>query len=99
MIPEVRFVTLSGNIAYLLSFSFQTLLLQVQRDDNVRALFEAICDAFEFAKDTETLKNINPKSLQAKILEDMLQRVSEISKFIELYGKHTQAGTSSRPLS
>jgi hypothetical protein len=77
----------------------QTLLLQVQRDDNVRTLFKAICDAFEFVNDAEALKNINPKSLQAKILEDMLQRVSEISKFIELYAKNGQAGTSSRPLS
>jgi hypothetical protein len=73
----------------------QTLLQQVGRDDKVRALFEAIRDAFDFAKDADTLRNINPESRQAKILEEMLQCVYEIGKFIELYAKHIQVGTSS----
>ena len=73
---------------------FQTLLQQVERDNNVRALFEAIRDAFQFAKDADALRSIQPESRQAGILEEMLQCVSEIGKFIELYAKHLQAGRS-----
>jgi hypothetical protein len=73
----------------------QTLLLQVQRDDNVRTLFQAIRDAFEFAEDADALRNIKPESKQARILEEMLQCVSEIGKFIELYAKHIGVGESS----
>jgi uncharacterized protein Yka (UPF0111/DUF47 family) len=73
----------------------QTLLLQVQRDDNVRTLFQAIRDAFEFAEDADALRNIRPESRQARILEEMLQCVSEIGKFIELYAKHVGVGKSS----
>jgi hypothetical protein len=68
------------------------MLQQVERDNNVRALFEAICDAFQFAKDGDILRRIDPKSLQAKILEDMLERVSEIGKFIESYAKNVRLG-------
>jgi hypothetical protein len=74
---------------------FQTLLQQVQRDANVRTLFEAIRDAFEFERDADALRNINPESRQARILEEMLQCVSEIGKFIELYARHVQVGKSS----
>jgi hypothetical protein len=79
----------------LFSSRFQTLIQQVQRDDNVRALFEAIRDAFQFARDADALRKINPESRQARILEEMLQCVSEIGKFIELYAKHVQVGKSS----
>jgi hypothetical protein len=58
----------------------------------------AIRDGFEFAKDADALRNIIPESRQAKILEEMLQCVSEIGKFIELYAKHVQVGKSSWPL-
>jgi hypothetical protein len=74
---------------------WQTLLQQVQRDDNVRTLFEAICDAFEFTKDGDVLSKIQPESMQAKILEDMLERVTEIGKFIESYAKNVQVGAFS----
>jgi hypothetical protein len=70
------------------------LLRQAQRDDNVRALFEAIRDAFEFSKDADVLRSIKPESRQARILEEMLQCVFEIGKFIELYAKHMQVGRS-----
>jgi hypothetical protein len=79
----------------LLSPRFQTLLQQIQRDDSVRSLFEAIRDAFEFARDANALRIINPESRQARILEEMLQCVSEIGKFIELYARHVQVGRSS----
>jgi hypothetical protein len=71
------------------------LLLQVQRDNNVRTLLEAIRDAFEFAKEAEVLRNIQPASTQAKILDEMLQYVSEIAEIIESYAKDVQLGTSS----
>jgi hypothetical protein len=73
----------------------QTLLQQVQRDDNVRTLFQAIRDAFEFAEDANALRNMKPDSRQARILEEMLQCVLEIGKFIELYAKHVGVGKSS----
>jgi hypothetical protein len=78
---------------------FQTLLQQVQRDDNVRTLFQAIREAFEFAEDADALRNMKPESKQARILEEMLQCVFEIGKFIELYAKHVGVGKSSWPLS
>jgi hypothetical protein len=79
----------------LFSPRFQTLIQQVQRDDNVRTLFEVIREAFDFARDADALRSINPESRQARILEEMLQCVSEIGKFIELYAKHVQVGKSS----
>jgi hypothetical protein len=88
------------NIKIHIFFSpcYQALLRQVQRDQNVRTLFVAIRDGFEFAKDADALRNISPESRQAKILEEMLQCVYEIGKFIELYAKHVQVGKSSWPL-
>jgi hypothetical protein len=71
------------------------LIEQVQRDGSVRTLFEAIRDAFEFAREADGLRKINPESRQAEILEEMPQCVSEIGKFIELYAKHVKAGKSS----
>jgi hypothetical protein len=84
----------------LFSFSprLQALILQVQRDDNVRMLLEAIRDAFEFAKEADALRNLKPESMQAKILGDMLQCVFKCGEFIESYAKDVQVGTSSRPL-
>jgi hypothetical protein len=72
----------------------QTLLQQVRRDQNVRALFVAIRDAFEFSKDADSLRDINPESRQARILEEMLQCVFEIGKLIELYAKDAQFSKS-----
>jgi hypothetical protein len=71
------------------------LLEQVKRDDNIRTLLEAIRDAFEFAKEVDALRKMKPESMQAKILGDMLERVSEFSKFIESYAKDVQVGTPS----
>jgi hypothetical protein len=86
-----------SNIHTLFFARHQTLLQQVQRDDNVRTLLEAIRDAFEFATDSEAdaLKKIKPESMLAKILKDMLQHVSECGEFIESYAKDVQVGTSS----
>jgi hypothetical protein len=77
------------------SLRYQTLLHQFQLDDNVRTLFTAIRDSFEFAKDADVLTSIQLGSTQAKILEEMLQCVSESAEFIESYAKDVQVGTSS----
>jgi hypothetical protein len=76
----------------------QTLLLQLQRDDNVQTLLKAIQDAFEFAKEADVLKNMEPVSTQAKILDEMLECVSECAKFIISYAENVHAGMSSWPL-
>jgi hypothetical protein len=72
----------------------QTLQHQFQRDDNVRTLLEAIRDSFEIAKEAEALKNMQPASTQAKILDEMLDCVSECAKFIMSYAKDVHVGTS-----
>jgi hypothetical protein len=89
----VRLLALSEDIEH--SPRRQTLLEQVKRDDNVRTLLEAIRDAFEFAKEADALRNIKPESMQAKIPGDMLERVSEFSKFIQSYAKDVRVGTAS----
>jgi hypothetical protein len=73
----------------------QTLLHQFQRDDNVRTLVKAIRDAFELTKEADVLRNIQPASVQAKIIDEMLQCVSKSAEFIESYAKDVQVGTLS----
>jgi hypothetical protein len=70
----------------------QTLLQQFKRDDNVRTLLIAIRDAFEFAKEADILRTIQPESKQAKILDEMLQCVFGCAEFIELYAKDAAVG-------
>jgi hypothetical protein len=74
------------------------LLHQFQRDDNVRALLKAIRDGFEFAKEADILRNMEPASTQAKMLDEMLECVSECAKFIRSYAEDVQVGTLSWPL-
>jgi hypothetical protein len=71
------------------------LLKQVERDGNVQTLLEAIRDAFEFAEEADTLRNIKPESKQAAILEEMLECVTECAKFIRSYAEDVQVGTLS----
>jgi hypothetical protein len=70
-------------------------LKQVERDGNVETLLVTIRDAFEFAEEADTLKNIKPESKQAAILEEMLECVTECAKFITSYAEDVQAGTLS----
>ena len=100
-IPEVRFLILSQ---YMRQSHFclpwrQTLLKQIQRDDNIQTLLEAIRDAFEFAEEAEILRSIKPESMQATILEKMLECVAECATFIRLYAEDVKVGSSSWPLS
>lgn len=79
----------------LLSSLFQALLSQFERDDNVRTLLKAIQDAFEFIIEADVLRNMEPASTQVKILDEMLECVSECAKFIRSYAEDVQVGTSS----
>jgi hypothetical protein len=100
MIPEVCPRALSEDI-HSSTFVFtycQTLLLQLKRDDNVRTLLQAILDGFDFVKKADVLRNMDPESTQPKILDEMLECVSECAKFIISYAKDVQVGTSSWPL-
>jgi hypothetical protein len=89
----VRLLVLSQDD--LCSFCRQVLLQQVQRDDNVQTLLEAIVDAFKFAEEADPLRDIRPESRQAKILEDMLRCVTECAEFITSYAEDVNVGTSS----
>ena len=63
---------------------WQTFLHPLQRDDNIRSLLEAILNAFEFGNE-DVLRNIQPGSRQAEILNEMLQCVSECANVIKSY--------------
>jgi hypothetical protein len=100
MIPEVCSCALSEDI-HSSTFVFtcgQTLLLQLKRDDNIRTLLQAILDGFDFVKKADVLRNMDPESTQPKILDEMLECVSECAKFIISYAEDVQVGTSSWPL-
>jgi hypothetical protein len=75
------------------------LLKQIQRDNNIQTLLEAIRDAFEFAEEADILQSIKPESKQATILEKMLECVAECATFIRSYAEDVKVGTSSWPLS
>jgi hypothetical protein len=70
------------------------LLHQFQRDDNIRTLLKAIRDAFEFAKQADVLRNMEPASTQAKFLDEMLECVSECARFITSYAEDLRVGVS-----
>jgi hypothetical protein len=82
------------------TFSFfslrcQTLLRQFERDENIRKLLNAILDAFEFSKEAEVLRKMEPGSSLAATLDKMLQCVSKCAKFIMSYAKDVHVGASS----
>ena len=68
----------------------QTLLEQVQRDERIHGLLDAIRDAFDFAQE---VLNITPQSKQGHILMLMLRHVCCCSDFIRSYAKDTQFRT------
>jgi hypothetical protein len=105
-IPEVRALA-SLMIWSIFLTHWQTSVDLLRHDDNVRRSFKAILDTFQFANEADVLKNIQPASTQANMLNEMLHCVSECAKFIKSYAfftgplakKHVQVGTSSGPLS
>ena len=63
---------------------------QVQRDEKIQALLEAIHDAFDFAQEAAPLENISPQSKQGNILMLMLGHVCCCIDFIQSYAKDTK---------
>ena len=101
-IPEVCWLVFSEDTEYslfLVRLFPQTLLRQVERDDNIQTLLKAIRDSFEFSEEAGTLRDIKPESRQATILEDMLKCVSECAEFIRSYAEDVTVGTSRTLLS
>ena len=72
------------------SSGYQTFLEQVQRDEKIQALLDAICGAFDFAQEAAPLGNITPQSKQGNILMLMLRHVCCCSDFIQSYAKDTK---------
>jgi hypothetical protein len=68
-------------------------LEQVQRDEKIQALLDAIHDAFDFAQEAAPLKDITPQSKQGNILMLMLRHVCCCSDFIQSYAKDTKFRT------
>jgi hypothetical protein len=73
---------------------WQSSVHRLRHDDNVRTSFKVILDTFEFANEADVLRNIQPASRQATVLDEMLQCVSECANYIKAYA-FTQVGTSS----
>jgi hypothetical protein len=93
-----RYVSLScwGNVEHsLISSILQTFLQQFHQDDNVRSLLQAIHDAFAFVIEADVLRNMEPASTQVKILDEMLECISECATFIISYAEDVHIGTSS----
>ena len=86
------FFVIAGMRSFLASLGCQTFLEQVQRDERVQALLDAICDAFDFAQKAAPLE-IAPQSRRGNILMLMLRHVCNCSDFIQSYAKDTQFRT------
>ncbi|KAI0258783.1 hypothetical protein BC834DRAFT_1036205, partial [Gloeopeniophorella convolvens] len=74
----------------VLSFIPKTLLAQVERDENVKALLAAIHDAFDLAHDANSFDDHIRQSTQREILMAMLKHVCACGEFIQTYAKDTQ---------
>jgi hypothetical protein len=83
------------NIHTFISPRRQTLEDQFQRDENARKLLEAIRNAFDFANEADILKKMQPGSAQAKILNQMLQYITDCVSVIESCAFVGGIGTSS----
>ena len=68
----------------------QTFLIQVQRDENIRALLDAIYNAFDFTQEADALKDVAPHSKQGHILTLMLQHVCHRGDLIKSYAQDVQ---------
>lgn len=73
--------------------------MQVQCDENVRALLDAIYNAFDFTQEADPLKDVTPHSKQGRILTLMLQHVCHCGDFIKSYAQDVQFCTTAPPLS
>ncbi|KAI0258677.1 hypothetical protein BC834DRAFT_847215 [Gloeopeniophorella convolvens] len=74
----------------VLSLIPRTILAQVERDENVKALVLAMHDALDLARDASAFENNIRDSAQREILMDMLTHACTCSKFIQKYAENTQ---------
>jgi hypothetical protein len=72
------------------SYVYQSILDQVNRDQNVKTLLEDIHDVFNLGKLVDSLGAVKSGSTQAQILTAMLQLVCNCGDFIQSYAKNTQ---------
>ncbi|KAI0259543.1 hypothetical protein BC834DRAFT_846690 [Gloeopeniophorella convolvens] len=79
-----------GSCQVLMNSLVQTVLAQVERDENVRALVLAMRDALDLARDASTFENNIQDSTQRDILMTMLTHTCDCGEFIQTYAKDTQ---------
>jgi len=100
MIPNVSLLPRPRVPTPILCFSgCQTFLIQVQRDENIQALLDAIYNAFDFTQEADPLKNIIPHSKQGRILALMLQHACHCGDFIKSYAQDVQFCMSTSSIS
>jgi hypothetical protein len=74
----------------LYSYTYQVLLDQVHRDENIKMLLQDIHDVFSLGKLVDSLGNVKAGSEQAQILTAMLRHVCNCGDLIQSYAKNTQ---------
>ncbi|KAI0259286.1 hypothetical protein BC834DRAFT_962373, partial [Gloeopeniophorella convolvens] len=74
----------------VLSFIPKTLLAQVERDENVKALLAAMHDAFDLAHDANAFESHIRQSTQREILMAMLKHVCACGEFVQTYANDIQ---------
>ncbi|KAI0259279.1 hypothetical protein BC834DRAFT_846835 [Gloeopeniophorella convolvens] len=78
----------------VLSLIPKTILAQIGRDENVKALVLAMHDALDLARDTSAFESNIQESTQKDILMAMLTHICDCGEFIQTYAKDTQFCTS-----
>ncbi|KAI0258821.1 hypothetical protein BC834DRAFT_962945, partial [Gloeopeniophorella convolvens] len=72
----------------ILSFIPKTFLVQIERDDNVRKLLQAIHDAFDLLDNAKFLKNTVPNSKQTQVLLTMMRHICDCAYLIQTYARN-----------
>ncbi|KAI0271286.1 hypothetical protein BC834DRAFT_930264, partial [Gloeopeniophorella convolvens] len=73
----------------ILSCIPKAYIAQIERDDSFKALLVTIRDAFDLARLAKALESLQPESVQAGILKDMLYHVGSCGDLIQNYAKET----------
>ncbi|KAI0261969.1 hypothetical protein BC834DRAFT_1034652 [Gloeopeniophorella convolvens] len=72
----------------ILSFIPKAFLEQIERDDKVRKLLQAIHDAFDLLDNAKFLKNTVPNSKQTQVLLAMMRHICDCAYFIQTYARN-----------
>ncbi|KAI0258834.1 hypothetical protein BC834DRAFT_962954 [Gloeopeniophorella convolvens] len=72
----------------ILSFIPKTFLDQIERDDNVRKLLQAIHDAFDLLDNAKFLQSTIPNSKQTQVLLAMMRHICDCAYFIQTYARN-----------